>query len=336
VRQATFVERRSSEWEELNNLLSRAGRRGIRSLGPAGVNRIGRLYRAATSDLAYAGGQGYDARLLAYLNRLVARAHAHVYGGSATTGWGRIAAFYGATFPREFRASFAAIAFCTALTIVTAVVAYAIVRTHPANAYALLPNQMIPAEIKKSLHDSNFAFDPSASPLMSSAIITNNIRVAIFAFAGCVTLGIGTLYIIATNGLMLGGVGALFTNAGFGTDFWVTVAPHGVIELTAIQIAGAAGLLVSAGILMPGRLHRRDAIRRAAQRAGVLIAGVASMLVVAGTIEGFFSPLRYPPSTRIAVGAVTAVLLILYFTLAGRERPTRARLISGVDHRLSS
>jgi len=318
VRQATFVERRSNAWEELDALLTRAGRRGIRALSPEDVARIGRLYRAATSDLAYAGGQGYDPRLLTYLNRLVARAHAHVYGGAATTGWQRIARFYSTTFPREFRRSFAPIALCTAITIATAVVAYVLVRTHPSYAYAVLPQGLIPPEIKKSLHDSNFAFDPTKSPLASSAIITNNIKVAIFAFAGCVTLGIGTLYIIAFNGLMLGGVGALFANAGFGSDFWVTVAPHGVIELTAIQIAGAAGLLIAAGILMPGRLHRRDAIRAAAQRAGVLITGVASMLVVAGTIEGFYSPLRLPPSARVTVGVVTAILLLLYFSLAGR------------------
>jgi hypothetical protein len=71
---------------------------------------------------------------------------------------------------------------------------------------------------------------------------------------------------------------------------------------------------------MPGRLQRRDAIGRNARRAGTLIAGVASMLVVAGTIEGYFSPLRFPPSVRIGVGAITAVLLIAYFAYAGRER----------------
>jgi uncharacterized membrane protein SpoIIM required for sporulation len=122
---------------------------------------------------------------------------------------------------------------------------------------------------------------------------------------------------------MLGGVGALFANAGFGADFWATVAPHGFIELTAIQISGAAGLLVSAGILAPGRLRRRDAIAQAGRRAGVLVAGVFAMLCVAGTIEGFFSPLRLPASSRIAFGIVTAVGLVLYFTYAGRSREGR-------------
>ena len=316
--QATFVERRTAAWSQLDALLTRASRRGLRRLQPEDVEQIGRLYRAVTSDLAYASGRGYDARLIGYLNRLVARAHAYVYGGAATTGWQRVARFYTQSFPQEFRRSFAYIAICTAITVAAAVVAYVLVRAHPGDAYALLPDQLIPAQIRKSLHDSNFAFDPSTSPAVASAIITNNVKVAILAFSGCVTLGLFTLWIIFFNGLMLGGVGALFTNAGFGADFWATVAPHGVIELTAIQIAGGAGLLISAGILAPGRMRRRDAIAAAARRAGVLIAGVASMLLVAGTIEGFFSPLRLPASDRIAVGAVTAVLLILYFGLAGR------------------
>jgi uncharacterized membrane protein SpoIIM required for sporulation len=319
VTQATFVERRTGAWSELDALLARVGRRGLRRLQPEEVEAIGRLYRAVTSDLAYASGRGYDARLIAYLNRLVARAHAYVYGGASTTGWQRIAGFYSQTFPREFRRSFGFIAICTAITVASAIVAYVLIRTHPGDAYALLPDQLIPAQIKKSLHDSNFAFDPSTSPAVASEIITNNVKVAIMAFAGCVTLGLLTLSIIFFNGLMLGGVAALFTNAGFGADFWATVAPHGVIELTAIQIAGAAGLLISAGIIAPGRLRRRDAIAAAARRAGVLIAGVASMLLVAGTIEGFFSPLRLPASDRIAVGAVTAVLLVLYFGFTGNR-----------------
>jgi uncharacterized membrane protein SpoIIM required for sporulation len=318
--QATFIERRSATWERLEALLGRAGKRGLRALAPEEVSELGRLYRWTTSDLAYSQGRNYDPALVAYLNRLTARAHAHVYGGSAETGWSRIARFFTHTFPSEFRRSFSYFAICTALTIVCAVVAYVVIRNHPADAYALLPASIIPPEIKKSLHDSNFAHTFSESPEMSAAIIANNIKVSFLAFAGCITLGLLTIYMIAFNGLMVGGLGALFTNAGFGYDFWATVAPHGVIELTAIQIAGAAGLLISAGIVYPGRLLRRDAIVVNSRRAGVLIAGVAAMLLVAGTIEGFFSPRRLPPETRIAFGTVTAIALLAYFGLAGRTR----------------
>ena len=150
-------------------------------------------------------------------------------------------------------------------------------------------------------------------------IIANNVKVAIVAFAGSITLGALTVYIIGFNGLMLGGMAALFTNGGFGKDFWATIAPHGVIELTAIQIAGAAGLLIAAGALFPGRRRRRDVLVANARRAGTLILGVASMLVVAGTIEAFVSPRRLPVSVRIAIGLFTALVLVLYFTGAGRR-----------------
>jgi uncharacterized membrane protein SpoIIM required for sporulation len=317
--QTMFVERRSATWERLDGLLVRAGRKGVRALQPGEIAELGRLYRATTSDLAYAKGSGFDRVLLEYLNRITARAHAYVYGATLESGYSRLGRFYGETLPREFRRSFAYTGICIALTVACAVVAYVLIRTHPADAYALLSSGMIPDEIKKSLHDSNFGFDRSYSPAMATEIIANNVKVAILAFGGCVTLGYFTLQIIIENGLMLGGLGALFTNAGFGYDFWATIAPHGVIELTAIQIAGGAGLLIAAGVLYPGRMRRRDAITVNAKRAGTLIVGVASMLVVAGTIEGFLSPQRWPPEVRIGIGAVTAVALLFYFGFAGRR-----------------
>lgn len=307
------MERRSDTWQRLDALLRRIERHGVQSLAPGEIFQLGRLYRATTSDLAYAQGRGFDGALLEYLNRSVARAHAHVYARAPESSWQRIATFYTQTFPQEFRRSLPYIAICTAITVACAVVAYVLVRTHPVDAYALLPKMLVSEKIRKSLHDSNFAVDPTFAPAMSALIITNNVKVAIIAFAGSATLGVLTIYIIATNGLLLGGMAALFTNAGFGGDFWATIAPHGVIELTAIQIAGAAGLLIAAAIVYPGRVRRRDLIAANARRAGTLILGVASMLVVAGTIEAFFSPLRFSESIRITVGVVTGILLVLYF-----------------------
>jgi uncharacterized membrane protein SpoIIM required for sporulation len=91
---------------------------------------------------------------------------------------------------------------------------------------------------------------------------------------------------------MVGALSALYVKAGFGADFWATIAPHGVIELTAIQIAGGAGLVLAGGYLRPGRARRRDALLVAGRRAGTLMIGVALLLCVAGTIEGFISPQR--------------------------------------------
>jgi uncharacterized membrane protein SpoIIM required for sporulation len=252
------------------------------------------------------------------LNRLSARAHAYVYLGTSSSGWSAVRGFLASKFPREVRRSWLPIAVCAAITVLAAAIAYSSVSTDPANAYALLPASSIPHP-SRALHDTNFGFDRAFAPFMSSAIITNNVRVAIIAFAGGITCGTLTLWIILENGLMLGGLGALFARAGFGLDFWATIAPHGVIELTAIQVAGGAGLLLAAAIVAPGRVRRIDAVVRNARRAGTLALGTAAMLIVAGIIEGFVSPQRLGPGVRLGFGAVTALALALYFSLAGRR-----------------
>jgi uncharacterized membrane protein SpoIIM required for sporulation len=317
--QRSFVEKRRDGWARLEELLDAIQRHGLRRLEAEQVAELGRLYRWVTSDLAYAEGHRFDPALRAHLNRLTARAHAHVYGGGVERGRARVVRFFTTAFPREIRASSGFILACAALFALTAVVAYWLVAIKPSNVYALLPAELI-EPIHRSLHDSNFAFDRDYSSTMSAFVITNNVKVASMCFAGGMTLGIFTIYELMFNGLMLGGLGALFANAGFGSDYFATIAPHGVIELTAIIIASAAGLLLAAGVLAPGRLRRIDALKRNAQRAGVLILGVSAMLVVAGIIEGFYSPQRFPIAARIAMGAATAVAMAWYFTFAGRQR----------------
>jgi uncharacterized membrane protein SpoIIM required for sporulation len=324
MRERAFAARRQDGWDRLESLLARADRRGARSLDPDELQELALCYRSATSDLAAAQSRGYGPELRGYLNRLVARAHAYVFASSARAGWSNVAEFFARTFPREVRRSAPFVLAIVALFAGGWIVAYALVWKNPANAYALLPSQIVP-HVTKRLHDSNFAFDPLTGPAAASAIITNNVRVALTMFAGGMTLGALTLYETLTNGLMVGAYGALYTHKGFGSDYWATIAPHGVIELTALQLAGAAGLLLAQAIVAPGRLRRIDALKANARRAAVLMAGVAAMLVVAGTIEGFVTPQRTSELVRFSIGALTAVCLIAYFGLAGRAMGTRAR-----------
>jgi len=324
--QRSFVEKRREGWARLEELIAAVQRRGLRRLEAEQVAELGRLYRWVTSDLAYADGHRFDPALRAYLNRLTARAHAYVYGGGIERGRARFLRFYTTVFQCEVRNSGGYILACAALFALTAALAYWLVVVKPQDVYALLPAQLI-ERIHKSLHDSNFAFDRDYAATMSAAIIANNIRVASMCFAGGMTLGIFTIYELVLTGFMVGGLGALFANAGFGLDYFATIAPHGVIELTSIVIASAAGLLLAAGVLAPGRLRRIDALKRNAQRAGMLILGVTSMLVVAGLIEGFYSPQRFPPVARLAMGAVTAVAMAWYFGFAGRTRSASGQAV---------
>jgi uncharacterized membrane protein SpoIIM required for sporulation len=330
MRQSVFVERRREGWQRLEQLLGIAERRGLRALAPEEIEELGRLYRWVTSDLAFADGRRYDASLRAYLHRLTARAHAYVYAGNVEGGWSRIVRFISRDFPQEVRRSRWYILTSVAIFAVPAIIAYLQITAVPTNAFAILPEQWI-RPIHERLHDTSFGFNRDFAPAMSTAIMTNNIRVAVIAFgSGIVTLGAVTVYIIFNNGLMVGGLGAMYQNAGFGYDFWATIAPHGVIELTAIQISGGAGFLMAAGFFNPGRLRRIDALVRNTKRALVLFGGVVVMLICAAFIEGFFSPQRFSPEIRLGVGALTAVALLYYFVFVGREEAGPALKSAGL------
>lgn len=316
---------RRARWDRLEALVDRAAGRGVRALAPSEIDELALTYRAATTDLAIARTRGEDPAIQQHLNRLTARAHAVVYVATARTGWSLILRFVTRDFPREVRRSWAPIGFCALLTIVSAAVAYVSVSTDPQNVHALLPGMQL-QPVDRALHDSNFGFDRAFSPAMASLIITNNIQVAALAFAGGMTAGLLTGWVILNNGLMVGSLAALYVKAGFGADFWATIAPHGVIELSAIQIAGGAGLVLAGGYLRPGRARRRDALLVAGRRAGTLVIGVALLLCVAGTIEGFISPQRLSIPVRDAIGGFTAVALLAYLLGAGRGSEQAAGL----------
>jgi uncharacterized membrane protein SpoIIM required for sporulation len=155
--------------------------------------------------------------------------------------------------------------------------------------------------------------------------MTNNIQVAILAFAFGMTLGLGTAWVLVTNGLQLGAIFGIVTRYGLGDDLLGFVSAHGVIELSVICLAGGAGFMLADAVLRPGLLTRGEALRLAAQRAVRLLLGGASLLVVAGTLEGFLSPSGAPDWVKYGVGLLTGVLLYSYWLLAGRERtPNRS------------
>ena len=154
---------------------------------------------------------------------------------------------------------------------------------------------------------------------MASGIIANNVQVTFLAFAGGILAGLGTVWVMIFNGVHLGSVAAAFANVGQSLHLWTFVLAHGVIELTAIGIAGGAGLLLGSGMVLPGRRTRREALVLRGREAVSLIGGTAAMLLVAGTIEGFISPSTLPREIKFGVAILTGLLMIAYFVLAGRQ-----------------
>jgi len=160
-------------------------------------------------------------------------------------------------------------------------------------------------------------------PLFSSFLITNNIGVTFLAFAGGFLAGAGTLFILLINAVSIGAVLGVYGNGGILGVILAFVFPHGFLELTAICISGGAGFGLGSALLMPGRLTRAEALRERGRAFLSLLAGAAIMLVLAGVVEGFYSPSSLPAAAKFAFGGVTAVLLVLYFGFAGRRSDTR-------------
>ncbi|MBV9329044.1 MAG: stage II sporulation protein M, partial [Chloroflexi bacterium] len=186
---------------------------------------------------------------------------------------------------------------------------------------------LVPAELRSIMESGRTWTDiePALRPGMATLIFTNNIQVAFLAFAGGVLFGLGTVYVLVSNGLMLGSVMGAAQFYGVGPLLWSFISPHGYLELTCIVIAGAAGLMLGDALLRPGLLMRREALARAARRAVELVLGAAPVLVIAGFIEAFVSPSDLPIGIKLAIGLLAGC--VLYTLLLSVGRNPRSKLL---------
>lgn len=317
-----FYQSRRAEWEQLTHLLQKSGHQ-LRRLSPEDVQTLGRLYRVATSDLALAQRDFPRHAVTNYLNQLVAQAHAVVYRGEPLA-FRRLWRFVTVGFPRLYRQTLPFTLVATLMFVLPALVAGIGSLWQPAAARWLLPAEvqdLIPYIESRDLWTD---IPVNERPYASSTIMSNNIRVSFLAFASGITGCILTLYVMAYNGLVLGGLTGLTLHYGVGGDLWSFVIGHGVIELSVIFISGGSGLMLGWAILRPGLMRRRDALVLAGQRAIRLLIGAVPLLVIAGTIEGFISPAENIPwPVKWAVGLGSGVILYSYLLLMGREKKKR-------------
>ena len=324
MRVEDFITAHDETWRQLEDLLDRLRRgRGGRFSGPE-VIAFGSLYRQATTDLALAQRQYPHAEVTRYLNALVARAHPYVYRNE-TLDLGRVVLFYRRGLPRAFRDAGVYVLVAFLVSAVAAALSFAVTLTHPDAANILLP--MEARAIVPLVKHGRLWMDVAGgtNSAVASFIMTNNLRVAFFAFAGGIALGLVTLYILIFNGIMLGTVAGLCQAYGLSLGLWSFVFPHGVIELSMIFVAGGAGLMLGWATVRPGPRRRQDAVGDAARRSVRLIFGVVPLLVLAGTLEGFLSPSGVPALLKFGVGITTGIVLYSYLLLGGRTPAPAAR-----------
>ncbi len=324
--QAAAMAREQREaWAEYVKLVEKGRKRGLPKLTEEEVRAFGQLYRGVTADLARARTYGASPGMLGTVRRWAGSGHNLLYRSS-----GRVAVsvghWIGTEFPRAVRRFHRQVLLAALLLFGPMTATYMAVQDRPVLARVLAGGAVAGAEaIDEDDPEASYQGDVpvSALPTFSSRVMTNNIQVAFVTFAGGLMAGLGTLYILVVNGISIGAAIGAYGSEGVPVVIMAFVFPHGFIELAAICIAGAAGLGLGSAILMPGRRTRAAALRERGRAFLTLLAGAVLMLVAAGLIEGYYSPLEQLPNVaKFVFGAATGVLLLLYFGFAGRSRAT--------------
>ena len=318
-----WLNKRKPLWTRLTELVDRSGRRGVRALTHKELQELGLLYRQTASDLAAVREDPLSQQLGRYLNQLLGRAHNLIYMGRRDHPGG-IVRFYRETYPQIFRATLPYTVAAFAVFLAAGVCGLLVSLYDPTFSRYLLGGPMSDTIERRQMWTHSIL---TIKPLASSAIMTNNLMVAFTTFALGISAGLGTIYMMFLNGLLFGVITTACWQAGMALEFWSFVAPHGVLELPAIFIAGGAGLLIARGLLFPGLLPRRASLAHAGGQAVRLLLGTIPLLVIAGVIEAFISPTHIPASTKLVFALAMATLLAFYLTRAagGGEPPKGAR-----------
>ena len=325
LRSVQFRREREATWQQLEALIARAHDRGMAGLGPDELAQLPHLYRASLSSLSVARAISLDRALTEYLESLVARAYVVVYG-SRERARTRIAEWLTWRFPAAVRAARWHLLLAALFTIAGVVVAFAMVSDDLDSyylfvdrAYAQGRDPSAPtSELRAQLYDQQ-GFSTALTHFATS-LFTHNARIGMLAFALGFVAGLPTIFLLFMNGLLLGAFAALYQSRGLGVDLWAWLLPHGVTELLAVVLAGAAGLLLAQALVFPGAEPRGDALRRRGRQAAEIVLGTVVMLFLAGLIEGIFRQMVTSVPVRFTVAGVTAAWWIFYFGFVGRAR----------------
>ncbi len=316
-----FVRRKQDSWHRLSALLDKAQGAPWSALRHADLRELGTHYRKVTADYAYARLRFPRTDALLYLNQLVARGHNAVYRRKAIT-TASILSFVTTTFPRAFRAYAGNVAVATGIFVAAAAFGFLSTAANEDVATLFLSREAIEEHVRHGelWTDDLIAVMPSS--IASARILTNNVTVALLAFAMGITFGLGTVALLFLNGMMLGVISALCWRYDLLARLWTFIAAHGPLELVSIFLAAGAGLAVAQALAVPGNLRRGDALRVHGRAAMALVVGAVPLLFLAGFIEGFVSAGRLPAPLKILTGLVTISAFGVYVARSGREEPS--------------
>jgi uncharacterized membrane protein SpoIIM required for sporulation len=316
-----WLEKRKPYWSKLETLLQQSATGGLKSLSRSELQELSLLYRQTAADLAAIREDRGSVHFARYVNQLLIRAHNTIYSGRRASP-AAIFYFFRDTYPAAFRRNVKHCLLAVLIFAIAGVAGAALTYQNPDFKVKLLGPQMVETIDRHEMWTHSIV---GIKPLASSAIMTNNMSVGFTTFALGISAGLGTIYMMAFNGLLIGVIGMACWLSGMSVQLWSFVAPHGVLELPAIFIAGGAGLRVAEGLLFPGLLSRRDSLARAGVEAVQLLLGTIPILIIAGLIEAFVSPTGLPVALKFSMAGALFVILAAYlFGVSRQDRPVHS------------
>lgn len=312
-----FRQAREEDWRRLERLMDKAEKGSASKLTDAEILAVPVLYRSTLSALSVARETSLDQGLIDYLETLSARAYFFVYGSRATI-QDRLVAFFRTDWPAAVRGLWRETLISAALMLLGALVGAWLVMHEPEWFYAFVPADLSggrdPAASTETLRATlNGAEDAQGLSAFAAYLFTHNAQVALLAFALGFALCLPTGLLILYNGATLGAFFALFASRGLGFELGGWLLIHGVTELFAVILAGAAGLRIGWAVAFPGQRRRMDAAVEAGRTAAIAMGGVVVMLMFAGLLEGFGRQLIVDTGLRYAVAAATVLIWGPYF-----------------------
>lgn len=320
-RSVVFRREREAEWRELEQLVDAALRRGLRAVPSHEVPRLMVLYRATLSSMAVAESTALDRHLVGYLRTLAARAYLVVYGSRKPARSALLELLF-VRIPAAVRALRWELLSSTLLFVLGIAVAWALCSRDPSWFHAFVGADYAggrsPTSTTEELRQALYSSSGGGLSAFASFLFTHNAKIGMTAFAVGIAAGVPTALLLFYNGLLLGAFLSLYSGRGLLLPLLGWLLPHGVPEIGAMLLCGAAGLSVGRALVWPGRRTVSQALAEAGRRAAVAVAGCVFLFGIAGLIEGLFRQLVTNDAARFVLAAFNVAWITLW--LVDRRR----------------
>jgi uncharacterized membrane protein SpoIIM required for sporulation len=313
MKESKFIEQKKNNWELLEKYLNILSKKNIKSLSYEDINNFISLYNSVSKDLSYSRTNYPNSNTTKYLNNIASKSYEYLYT-TPQQSISKISKII-TKFPDTLRSSFTPLVIAATIFLLGMLFSFIFTVITPENS-----NTFLPPQLATNIDSINIDFEKTSnasSSISSTFILTNNISVGIFAFALGFTFAIGTIYILLTNSFLLGSLAALFYLKKANLLFWSLILPHGIIELFAIFICGAAGITIGYSLLDTKEYSRVDSLIIGTKKAVKLLLSTIPMFFIAGLIEGFITPYIIPGHGILTAYLKLGFSLITLFGILG-------------------